>query len=61
MSDDSAILDECGAVLAEVGENTLASEALRRSVTLNPEQGFETRFQKKNIFKDKFLCHHMMC
>merc|ERR1712227_40928 len=40
-SDDSAILDECGAVLAEVGENTLASEALRRSVTLNPKQGFE--------------------
>lgn len=61
MSDDSAILDECGAVLAEVGENTLASEALRRSVTLNPEQGFETRFHKKNIFKDELFCYHMIC
>ena len=54
MSDDSAILDECGAVLAEVGENTLASEALRRSVTLNPEQGFETRFHKKLFLKINF-------
>ena len=48
MSDDSTILDECGAVLAEVGENTLATEALRRSVTLKPDQGFETRFYKTN-------------
>ena len=35
--DNGALLEDCGALLAEVGEETMAQEALRRSITLEPE------------------------
>ena len=35
------MLNECGAVLAEVGDKKLALEAFRRSVTLEPDKGYE--------------------
>ena len=41
MSDEPGVLNECGAVLAEVGENKLALDAFRRSVTLEPDTGYE--------------------
>lgn len=41
LSDEPAVLNECGAVLAEVGENNLALDAFRRSVTLEPDTGYE--------------------
>lgn len=41
LSDDPTILNECGAVLAEVGDNKLALEAFRRSVTLAPDSGYD--------------------
>jgi len=39
--DDGSILTECGALLSEVGENKLALDTLRRSVTLCPDSGYE--------------------
>jgi len=41
ISDDAALLNECGGVLAQAGEKSLAQKALRRSITLLPEIGFE--------------------
>ena len=35
--DSASLLEDCGALLAECGEETLAQEAMRRAVTLEPE------------------------
>merc|ERR1712168_376574 len=39
--DDPELLNDCGAILSEVGEETMAQEALRRSVTLDPDHSYE--------------------
>jgi len=35
--DSAQLLEDCGALLAECGEETMAQEAMRRAVTLEPE------------------------
>ena len=39
--DDATLLNEVGGILAQAGEKSLTQKALRRSITLLPEKGFE--------------------
>jgi tetratricopeptide (TPR) repeat protein len=39
--EDSILLNDCGALLSEIGEEKLAKNALRRSVTISPNSNYE--------------------
>ena len=41
MPEDACLLNDCGALLSEIGEEKLAVEALRRSVTISPDVNYE--------------------